>query len=308
MNALEASLDDVENGSTSQDEKTSKSRVPYVDLTPYVSAQKLRELDDYLKRTSSMNLQTNDTKSLSLDSEVKVGFFLANGRKHANAIDLTDRDTSSWCTDAFRAYTSVEDFKVCRAHRGDLKTWRPNANSYRLPGVMDFISQALLGHQSNDDSKSCPILEHNGKISLIWSAPNSTGEEHVDIEFDDFVSEFVWIRPPSSNKQFYVRDPDTNEKHLIDSKCSIIWFDDHLVHNIEPSDKTSQYSFRIDGRFTKEIRDLICREGTFATQKESSSGGFRTILENQQNGPAFLLEPNDPPDYSDYDDDSDEDQ
>ena len=293
----------------SQDKKS----LPYIDLTPYISSSKLKELDEYLHNVTSINLQSKDKDTIvPSTSDLSVGLFTAKGYKHGDAINLTERDTSSWCADAFTAYTSKDDFKVCRGHRGDPKTWRPNENASLLPGVVDFIADALLGNklclESDTEETICPIFEQTGKTSIIWNAPNSKGVEHSDIEFNDLVSEFVWIRPISSNKKFYICDPDNNEKHFVEKSASVIWFDDHLLHNIEPVDDISQYSIRVDGRFTPKIRELICKQGIFGKQGDCRKGGLCAVLRSQQNGPTFLQEYNEPPDYSDYDDDTDDDQ
>jgi hypothetical protein len=254
--------------------------VPYVDLTSYVSQEKLESLDTYLKS----HLAFGD--KVYLESG-EIGVFTAKGYKHGDAIDLTDRDTSGWCADAFTAYTGHEDFKVCRAHRGDAKTWRLNPNARLLPGVVSFV-------------RSLPFFEQTGKISIICNAPNSQGVEHCDIEFPDLVSEFVWVRPPSSKKQFYVRDPNTNEKKFVEG-C-IAWFDDHLVHNIRPDEDPFQLSIRIDGRFTPAFRELLCKQGTFKESGVFPEGSLKDFLSRQQDGPLFLQEVNEPPQYSSAED------
>jgi hypothetical protein len=65
----------------------------------------------------------------------------------------------------------------------------------------------------------------------------------------------------------------------------VAWFDDHLEHNIAPVDSTSQYSLRIDGRFTREARARICRKGSFGAR----TGGAANVLAKQTRGPAFLV-------------------
>ena len=191
----------------------------------------------------------------------------------------------------FTAYNGDEDFKVCRAHRGDAKTWRLNPNARLLPGVVRFV-------------KGLPFFEETGKISIICNPPNTAGVEHCDIEFPDLVSEFVWVRPPCSKKRLYVRDPNTNKQKFVQG-C-IAWFDDHLVHNIEPNDDLYQLSIRIDGKFTQEFRELICEQGTFKESEVFPGGSLRSMLSRQQDGPLFLQEVNEPPQYSSDEDDSDE--
>jgi hypothetical protein len=267
--------------------------VPYVDLTSYMDLEQFESLDTYLRQNLTFGAD-GDPKVHVEHGE--IGIFTANGYKHGDAINLTERDTSGWCADVFTAYNGDEDFKVCRAHRGDAKTWRLNPNARLLPGVVSFV-------------RSLPFFVETGKISIICNPPNVTGVEHCDIEFPDLVSEFVWVRPPSSQKRFFVRDPNTQEKKFVQSSCCIAWFDDHLFHDIEPNEDPFQLSIRIDGKFTPEFRELICQQGTFLENEVFPEGSLKNILSRQQDGPLFLQEVNEPPQYSsdeDEDEDSDE--
>ena len=105
----------------------------------------------------------------------------------------------------------------------------------------------------------------------------------------------MWVRPPSSKKHFYVRDPNTEEKKFVEG-C-IAWFDDHLVHNIEPDEDPFQLSIRIDGKFTQAFRELLCKQGTFAESGVFPEGSLKDVLSRQHNGPLFLQEVNEPPQY-----------
>jgi hypothetical protein len=253
----------------------------YMNLTEHVSPEILEELDSYLH--SHLTFSATNDKVYLEDGE--IGLFAAMGYKHGDSIDLTDRDTSSWCADVFTAYSGADDFKVCRGHRGDPKTWRSNSNAQLLPGVISFV-------------RKLPFFDQVGKISIICNAAGSKGVEHADIEFPDLVSEFIWVRPPTSNKAFYVKHPTTNKKHLVQG-C-LAWFDDHLVHNIEPSDDDFQLSIRIDGRFTCEYREMLASDGFFANEP------LRDVFLKQQDGPSFLNEENDPPVYSSDEEDEEE--
>ena len=210
--------------------------------------------------------------------------FPASGRKHADAIELCDRDTSTWCQDVFHAIDGKDDFRQCRAHRGDSRTWRPNANAYQLPGVETFVH-------------SLPFFSNIGKIAIIINRAGDKGVEHRDIGGqDDLVSEFVWIRTHSSKKIFFVKDPVTHEKVYAPLGPCVGWFDDHLLHNIDTIDEDNQWSIRVDGRFTPEFRTLLVEQGIFGTQKhpipEDQGLGLRGVLAAQQNGVCFLLREN----------------
>ena len=251
-------------------ERDAASDAPFVDLSSFVDQSALDELDDYLVRKGI---------SGDCDGAEKI-IFAAEGRKYGDAIELCDRDTSSWCMDAFYSCSPKDDFKKCRSYRGDPRTWRPNHNARALPKVIEFVRQL-------------PFFERTGKICIILNARNGTGQEHEDHKIPDLVSEFVWIRTKSSTKRFYVRDDETGEKHFVDG--SLAWFDDHLRHNIQPVDADTQFSIRVDGRFTKKFRDYICAQNKFAKKLKSYDG--RAVLKQQHAGPVFLLAdpPSNPP-------------
>jgi hypothetical protein len=80
----------------------------FTDLTDLMPPGALAELDNYLASHAVLERDEYDP-------------FTAKGKKYGNAIELCDRDTSTWCGDAFVALTPDDDFKNCRAHRGDPK-------------------------------------------------------------------------------------------------------------------------------------------------------------------------------------------
>ena len=96
-----------------------------------------------------------------------------------------------------------------------------------------------------------------------------------------------------------MRDPGTNEQSFVeagpDRTGCVMWFDDHLLHGIEPVNNASQFSLRIDGGFTPQYRELIGRVGTFGKRSEPTEVGLRGVLEAQIEGPRFLNEYNSPP-------------
>ena len=275
------------------------SRAPFVDLTHFIGDGELEALDEYLLGHGICNTSASgEFARMGGD----VGIFSAESRKYGDAIELCDRDTSSWSATSL-SFSSDGDFKACRAHRGDPFTWQPNLNARLLPGVVDFV-------------RNLPFFERTGKIAIILNAPNDAGVEHVDHRLDDLVSEFVWVRTGSSAKRFYVRDPKSGEVHFVHSSAAggesrddsssdssdndepspspsagaacVCWFDDHLEHCLAPVDSSAQWSIRIDGRFTPEFREHICREGTFGAQRVPTKRGLRGVLASQQTGPTFL--------------------
>lgn len=233
---------------------------PFTDLTEAVSGSDLDALDASLARAGVLGADWAG------DREVSV--FAAESRKYGDALELRDRDTSTWCADAFQPRTAADDFKACRAHRGDPRTWRPNANAGLLPGVVDFASRL-------------PFFEATGKIAVILNGAGEAGVEHADHALPDLVSEFVWIRPPSSTKRFYVRD-DAGEKREVPSGGAVVWFDDARKHCLEPSDEGGQVSIRVDGRFNAAFRAKLVADGSFASE------GRPAVLAAQTRGPPFL--------------------
>ena len=222
----------------------------FVDLTPFVDAAVLDDLDDYLEARGVAGAGGAD------GAETMI--FAAEGRKYGDAVELCDRDTSAWCMDAFYARGPKDDFKKCRAYRGDPRTWRPNHNARALPGVADRLRR--LG-----------LLERMGKTAIILNARNSAGVEHADHALPDLVSEFVWLRPRASTKRFYVRD-DAGAKRFLGPHVRAAWFDDHRRHCIEPVDADGQVSIRVDGRFAPDVRARLVASGAFAANLPGYDG------------------------------------
>ena len=236
----------------------------FVDLTPFVDAAVLDDLDDYLEARGVAGAGGAD------GAETMI--FAAEGRKYGDAVELCDRDTSAWCADAFYARGPKDDFKKCRAYRGDPRTWRPNHNARALPGVGDRLRR--LG-----------LLERMGKTAIILNARNSAGVEHADHALPDLVSEFVWLRPRASTKRFYVRD-DAGAKQFLGPHVRAAWFDDHRRHCIEPVDADGQVSIRVDGRFAPDVRARLVKSGAFAKNLPGYDGA--AVLAAQDRGPTFL--------------------
>ena len=240
---------------------------PFVDLTHLVDAGSLASLDASLARLGAYG----DGAAAGLAAGVEVSVFAAESQKYGDAVELRDRDTSAWCADAFVSRGPSDDFKLCRAHRGDSRTWRPNANAALLPGVDAFARGALKRS----------LFEDVGKVAVILNGRGDAGVEHADHALPDLVSEFAWVRPRTSTKRFYVRDA-AGERHEVPKDCRVLWFDDRLRHGIFPVDADGQVSVRVDGRFSSSVRDLLRRAGAFADPR----GG--DVLASQVRGPRFL--------------------
>jgi hypothetical protein len=155
-------------------ENENLSQVPsfsqaFLDLTAHISPGTLESLDEYLIENG---VAGGPATFAAKHEEGRVGVFSANSQKHADTIELCDRDTSVWCMDTFVPYSSADDFKQCRGHRGDCKTWKSNQNAYLLPGVIEFI-------------KSLRFFTSTGKVAIIINKANDKGIEHHDHVLDD---------------------------------------------------------------------------------------------------------------------------
>ena len=140
------------------DHLTPPSSTPpvFFNLTQYIDEETLSTLDSYLLSNDILHFAEKQ-------KEWRVGIFPAEGKKHADCIELCDRDTSTWCQDVFRALNGKDDFRQCRGHRGDPKTWRPNTNAFLLPGVESF-------------ARKLPFFSQIGKIHYRFTTVTQHGK------------------------------------------------------------------------------------------------------------------------------------
>ena len=187
--------------------------------------------------------------------EGETTIFHANlGQKHADAVELC-------------AQAAAGDFRWCRAHRGDAAVWRRNGVFPAVAALVDRL----------------PFFASTGKVAVIVNEAGSTGVEHCDHAFPDLVSEFVWIRPVSSTKTFYVRDAAL-ERRVVPAGARVLWFDDHLPHGIVPGASPRQVSIRVDGVFAPLYRAYIAKVGAFGDAAFDGGVSLARILAAQ--GPA----------------------
>ena len=233
---------------------------PITDLTSFINQGDLQALGEYLAEKNIFDLCDSCKERPFVISE-----FAAAGRKHADAIELQSRE--GWPVEY--------GFRECRQTRGSAEFWRHNENASRLPGLITFVSRL-------------PFFISTGKVTVILSEKGSVGSEHVDHRFDDFVSEFVWLRTGvGATKEFYVRDADGEKRYIKrdaeGGASSCVWFHDRHSHSIEKNVLESSYSIRIDGVFTDQWRKYLCDFGVFAQQSVQGTtwGGFREVLRAQ---------------------------
>ena len=229
-------------------------RAPYLDLTRFVPAPTLDELDAYL-------LAHNIGCETPPNGVAPTAFF-ADDQKHATAYELCDKDASHW-EPAPR--DEEEAFAMCRRRRGCERTWRPNANGEALPGVADFLARL-------------PVFSSTGKVAILVNEPGTRGVEHVDHRLPDLVSEMIWIRPAWSRKEFYIKDLCLR-KHVVPRDVRVLFFDDHLPHGIHAVDGDGQVSLRVDGVFRPLFRAFVSRFGYFSDV--DGGGSLAAVLRAQ---------------------------
>jgi hypothetical protein len=102
------------------------------------------------------------------------------------------------------------------------------------------------------------IFSKIGRAYIIAFDSNGCSHEHRDPVLDpdldkDASPEFIHIRP-NLKRPFYVYNPETKQKHYINSR--VCWWNDKDLHGgdatIEPS-----YAVRLDGVFTDEFRTKL---------------------------------------------------
>ena len=143
----------------------------FLDLTSFVDAAALEALDEYLM---SKGVDQGREGFAREEGSAALEAWGIGKREYGDAegdygemVELCDRDTSTWCGDVFVAYSGSDDTKQDRGHRCDPRTWRPNANAARLPGVLSF-------------ARALPFFEKIGKLCVIRSAPQAVPKEHAD--------------------------------------------------------------------------------------------------------------------------------
>ena len=139
----------------------------YVSLDNFIDYEKLNDLNNYLNQINIYNFNCVN--------------FVANNKKHGNAIQLTD--TINW--------DPKFGFRESRLYRGNPHYNKLNENSVVLHKLTKFIYDL-------------PFFEHIGCICIILNEPNVEGSEHCDHMFDDIVSEFVWLR--TENKKNFLSE------------------------------------------------------------------------------------------------------
>lgn len=133
--------------------------------------------------------------------------------------------------------------------------WRSNINHRRLTDIAEYFPSLI---QWIDNLVIDGVFANIGRAYLVTLDSNGYSFEHRDPPLDpdvskDIVPEFIHIRP-SLDRPFYVYDPDTKEKHYINSRVG--WWNDRDVHGGDVT-LVPSYALRIDGIFTDKFRNTI---------------------------------------------------
>jgi hypothetical protein len=118
-------------------------------------------------------------------------------------------------------------------HFPELKQWLESL----VGTVFNYLGRIIIFKAEHD----CQMFMHRDLI-----LPEETG-------YFNHRHEFIHLRP-NLDKPFYIWDPETDTKILMDSRAS--FFNDQDWHSGGKTNKQT-YSIRIDGEFTEEFRRKI---------------------------------------------------
>jgi hypothetical protein len=130
---------------------------------------------------------------------------------------------------------------------------KPTEESQYFPGVVEWVNNLV----------SQNIISQIGRVIFFHCDHNGLAFEHRDLDAKNGISnnnsysnhrnEFIHIRF-RTKRGFYVWDPDTKNKHYINSHAS--FWNDEDWHGGEVSNE-QEYALRIDCKFTKQFRNTI---------------------------------------------------
>lgn len=143
-----------------------------------------------------------------------------------------------------RRYKDIFEHSLCQNNESAIRLF---------PELMQFV-------------KTLPF-ESIGRIVIFISAPFVEGQIHSDLataqEYlfpplqnkDAYKNQnFIWFNP-SGRKDFFVYDEETKERHIFNTKAC--FFNSWDYHGAPASNQTT-FSFRVDGKFTSELKKQLC--------------------------------------------------
>ena len=115
---------------------------PYTDLTSYIAAGELEALGEYIGLMMNATPGGDGGGGGGGSGGLTHSEFAAAGRKHADAIVLTDR--VGYGTDL---WPETYGFLECRQRRGSAEHWRHNRNAELLPEIVAFVDRLPMFSQ-----------------------------------------------------------------------------------------------------------------------------------------------------------------
>lgn len=194
----------------------------YKSFDEFIDVQRLRSLDTYLTRRIERHIQ-EDRDDYFVNEHV-----LESSSPYRPGV----REVWLKRTIAGTPYDYLD------IDRTDLWQLTEEANEFTL--LMDFID-------------TLPF-ESTGRILLIYDAGGRSVPAHRDHERSDICHDFIWFRT-NLRKPFYILNQFTGEKLYVAGYSA--WFDTvNQYHGSDAADGLT-FSFRVDGRFSREFRSQI---------------------------------------------------
>ena len=97
-------------------------------------------------------------------------------------------------------------------------------------------------------------FESLGRVLLIFDDSGLCVPAHRDHEATNICHDFIWFRT-NLKKPFYVLNQNTGEKKYIEGYTA--WFDTVNQYHGSDAAKGLNFSFRVDGRFNRELKRKI---------------------------------------------------
>lgn len=138
--------------------------------------------------------------------------------------------------------------------------WDDRPGEKKLTEEAHFFPETIKWLQRLIDNK---IFEHFGRVMFFHCEADGIPFEHRDLgshngiwpkeKYRGHQNEFIHIRPDTRN-QFYLWDPDAKMKYGINTRAA--WWNDQDWHGGNRT-MSQTYGLRIDGKFTKDFRQLL---------------------------------------------------
>ncbi|MBX2798297.1 MAG: hypothetical protein KTR31_11525 [Myxococcales bacterium] len=199
----------------------------WLKLDDFVDIDGLRQLDDEVRAGIERCMEKHGVGDSMMGSKVNRFFpSLPDLRYDKSAPVLSKLKTINLKMP--RAYT--------RIHLADGA--EPTEMAREFPGLVRWVeSLPLLQH-----GRFFVIFDHEGAHEPIHRGPVP-------------YQEFFWLRT-NLDKQFFVFDETTQTKHYFEGHA--VWFDQHTYHGCDETPVGElQWSIRVDGQFTPEVRKYI---------------------------------------------------